>query len=183
MINIERDMSYRSVTRERAAIVESSDIPILSAAESLQRSLLQWVDHCGISGRFEFEGDVFDAMSAIGMLNDCAYIVGIVGYDPADWPIIWAGDSVLIGAGQDFGPAFRASVSEPRLLTLVVHEYMDAVRYRRIAARRYSVRGMEHSVSLDQLIFPLRDKAAFDYVLVHGEASNGQSLYSSRMSG
>ena len=41
MINIERELSYRSVTKERASIVESSDIPILSAAESLQRSLLQ----------------------------------------------------------------------------------------------------------------------------------------------
>jgi hypothetical protein len=176
-MKLERAHSLGHVPRERASIVEASDIPILSSAESLQRSLLKWVDLCGISGRYEFDGDVATAMSAIDMLNDHAYIVGVVGSDPSVWPIFWAGGDVLIEAGQEFGPAFGASVDDPRLLTLVVHEYIDAVRYRRIAARRYSVRGLDYEVSLDQLIFPLRDKGAFDYVLVHGEASSGQSLY------
>jgi hypothetical protein len=166
------------LAREVAAIVEASDIPILSATERLQRSLLRWVDFCGISGRYEFPGDVQDTMSGLGMLDDQAYIVGIVGANPADWPVIWAGDGVELCSGQEFGPAFTETVKEPRLLNLLVHEYADAVRYRRAAARRYSVRGLENVRGVDQLIFPLRAQSAFDYVLVHGETVAGDLLYS-----
>ena len=167
----------RRLAREVAAIVEASDIPILSVTERLQRSLLRWVDFCGISGRYEFVGDVQEAMSALDMLDDQAYIVGIVGFNPADWPVIWAGSAVEICSGQEFGPAFNKHVKEPRLLNLLVHEYLDAVRYRRAAARRYSVRGLENNRGLDQLIFPLRENSAFDYVLVHGETVAGEMLY------
>lgn len=163
--------------REVAAIVEATDIPILSATDRLQRALLRWVDMCGISGQYKFSGDVEHEMETRDMLDDRTYILGIVGANPSDWPVVWSGDSVSIDAGQLFGPAFTRHTYEPRLLSLLVQEYSDAVRYRRAAARRFSLRSVNLTNAVDQLIFPLRDQNAFDYVLVRGELVSGDLLY------
>ncbi len=164
--------------KELAAIVEASDIPILSATEELQRALLRWVDLCGIAGYYQFTGMVSDVMQSLNMLDEQAYIVGVVGRDPDDWPVIWAGDAVVMEAGQQFGSAIIRHVNDARLLQLFALEYLDAVRYRRAAARRFSRRDLNASNSIDQLIFPLRDAGAFEYVLVHGESVSGDWLYS-----
>lgn len=163
--------------RELAAIVEATDIPILSATDRLQRALLRWVDLCGISGRYEFSGAVYDAMKALAMLDDRTYIVEIVGANPAEWPVIWAGGAVMFEAGGEFEPSMRQQVKDPRLLSLLAQEYSDAVRYRRAAARRFRLRSANQNDAVDQLIFPLRDKESFDYVLVQGELISGALLY------
>ena len=163
--------------REVAAIVEATDIPILSATDRLQRALLRWVDMCGISGQYRFSGGVEAAMDSCDMLDDRSFILGIIGGNPVDWPVVWSGQSVAITAGQEFGPAFQRQAYEPRLLSLMVQEYSDAVRYRRAAARRFSLRSINLTESVDQLIFPLRDESALDYVLVRGELVSGDLLY------
>jgi len=164
-------------TKELATIVEATDIPILSATDRLQRALLRWVDLCGISGHYEFTADVKASMAAMSMLDDQTYIVGVVGSNPSDWPIVWSGQAVMIDAGREFGPAMRDHVGEPRLASLLAYEYADAVRYRRAAARRFCLRRPAGDDAVDQLIFPLRDKASFEYVLVLGELVSGALLY------
>ncbi|MCA8927302.1 MAG: hypothetical protein KDC18_04480 [Alphaproteobacteria bacterium] len=160
--------------------MKSTDIPILSATDRLQRALLRWVDLCGISGHYEVAGDVETSMTELSMLDEQSYIIGVVGKNPSDWPIIWSGQAVLIQAGRDFGPAVAEWVGEPRLLALFAQEYVDAVRYRRAAARRFSRSSGESDDAIDQLIFPLRDKSSFEYVLVQGEVVSGALLYSQR---
>lgn len=164
--------------KELAAIVEATDIPILSATEQLQRALLRWVDLCGIAGYYQVSGMVSDTMQSLNMLDDQTYIVGVVGRDPNDWPVVWAGDAVAVETGQHFGPAIIRHINDARVLQLFTLEYLDAVRYRRAAARRFSRRNLEASSSIDQLIFPLRDSSALEYVLVHGESVAGDWLYS-----
>ncbi|HKK29536.1 MAG TPA: hypothetical protein VKA18_03985, partial [Alphaproteobacteria bacterium] len=52
-----------------AVIVESSDIPILSSTDRLQRALLRWVDICGLSGQFMAQSDVVDALASHDLLD------------------------------------------------------------------------------------------------------------------
>lgn len=163
---------------ELAAVVEATDIPILSATDRLQRALLRWVDLCGISGRYEFRGAVAEALESLSLLDERAYVLGIVGSKPADWPIIWAGPAVMIEAGSEFQPSMQERVGDARFLHLLAQEYADAVRYRRAAARRFRMRSVNREDAVDQLIFPLRDNASFDYVLVQGELVSGALLYS-----
>lgn len=163
--------------RERAAIVEAIDIPILSATDRLQRALLRWVDLCGISGLFHVVGDVQQCLAKLDLLDDHAYIIGIIGEDPSEWPILWSGEAVLIDTGREFGPSIRERTEEPRLVSLLAQEYSDAVRYRRAAARRFCMRRPNADDAVDQLIFPIRDRSSFDYVLVRGESVSGEFLY------
>lgn len=122
-------------------------------------------------------------MASLDMLDERTFIVGVVGRDPGEWPVVWSGDAVWLAAGEEFGPAVHERVGDPRLLSLFVQEYVDAVRYRRAAARRFCIRWSGGDDAVDQLIFPIRDKSSFEYVLVQGESVSGELLYEQGMSG
>lgn len=159
------------------AVVEATDIPILSASNRLQAALLKWVDCCGISGRMEFSGNVTNAIETMGLLDERSYVLGINGSNSGDWPILWSGANVGIESGREFGPEMSSVIQEARLTSLIALEYSDAVRYRRAAARRFCLRSVETVHAVDQLIFPLCDSTKADYVLVIGERVSGAMLY------
>jgi len=162
-----------------AVIVESSDIPILSSTDRLQRALLRWVDICGLSGQFMAQSDVVDALASHDLLDDRTYLVEIDGQDPSGWTVHWTGSSVMFGVSPDFGGALHQCIPDERFINLVVQEYIDANRYRRASARRFAHRNQTSIDTMDQLIFPVRGSCCSDYVLVVGEAVAGRTVYAS----
>lgn len=162
-----------------SAVVQASDIPILSATDRLQRTLLRWVDVCGLSGQFILENDVVDALSDHDFLDDRSYIVEIEGKDPSRWLVVWAGTGLSFSSDIDFRQAFASVIPEDRYAELVAREYHDAIEFRRASARRFVYRNQINADTMDQLIFPVRDAGRSEYVLVVGEAVTGRSLYKS----
>lgn len=159
------------------AVVEASDIPILSATDRLQRTLLRWIDICGLSGQFVLDTDVVEALGDHEFLDGQSYLIEVEGTDPGRWPVIWAGEEIAFSAALDFREAFTSVIPEERFIDLVAREYADAVRYRRASARRFAHRDRVYTDTMDQLIFPIRDGGRSEFVLVVGEAVTGRSLY------
>ena len=164
---------------DTASIVEASDIPILSATDRLQRTLLRWVDICGLSGQFVLENDVIDALTDHEFLDDQSYLIEVAGNDPGGWLVAWAGENVSFSVETDFRHAFTSVIPEQRYAELVAREYADSILYRRASARRFTHRDHGNADAMDQLIFPIRDAARSEFVLVVGEAVTGRSLYGS----
>ena len=165
--------------RELAVIVEARDIPILSSTDRLQRALLRWVDIFGLSGQFVSESDVVATLSDHEFLDQQSYLVELEGKNPDNWTIVWTGEFVSFNPQYDFREAILETIPDDRFLNLVAQEYMDAVRYRRASARRFSVRNQSQIDTMDQLIFPLRDSGRAEYVLIVGETVTGRSLFKS----
>lgn len=162
---------------DTASIVQASDIPILSSTDRLQRTLLRWVDVCGLSGQFVSESDVVETLSGHEFLDDQSYLVEIEGQEPSRWSVIWAGQQVNFESQRNFREALLECIPDDRFANLITQEYMDAVRYRRASARRFAHRNEIQVDSIDQLIFPLRDSGRSEFVLVVGETVTGRSIY------
>lgn len=164
---------------DTSAIVEASDIPILSSTDRLQRALLRWVDICGLSGQFMSDIDIVEAMEMHDFLDDRSYLVEMGGADPHYWSILWAGESVTLDVHRDFHEAMIQAIPDERFVDLVAQEYADATRYRRASARRFAHRNGSYDDTMDQLIFPLRNAQRSEFVLIVGEAVTGRTLYMS----
>lgn len=162
------------------AIVEASDIPILSSTDRLQRTLLRWIDVCGMSGQLSIDTDVVDALAGHEFLDEQSYLVEIDGTDPSRWDVVWAGTAMAFGSDVDFREGFISVIPVERYVELVAREYNDAIRYRRASARRFTLRDKICVDTVDQLIFPIRDAGRTEYVLVVGESVTGRSLYEGR---
>jgi hypothetical protein len=159
------------------AIVEASDIPILSSTDRLQRTLLRWVDICGLSGQFVTDADIVEALAGHELLDDQSYLVELEGDNPARWQVVWAGSNVIFDTDSDFRESFYAAIPDDRFIGLIAREYSDAVRYRRASARRFAHRNKSCADMMDQLIFPIRDASRSEFVLIIGEAVTGRTVY------
>ena len=174
---IDRGKSPSPTYVNTTAIVEACDIPILSSTDRLQRTLLRWIDVCGMSGQLFLDMDVVDALTGHQFLDEQTYLVEIEGTDPSRWEVIWAGADTAFDSQVDFREAFISTIPEERYVDLVAQEYADAIRYRRASARRFTHRDKVSVDTMDQLIFPIRDAGRTEFVLVVGEAVTGRSLY------
>ncbi len=162
---------------DTSAIVQASDIPILSSTDRLQRALLRWVDICGLSGQFTADIDVIEALKSHDFLDERSYLVEMEGSDPHNWPILWAGENVTLNADRDFYDALVEAIPDDRFVDLVAQEYADATRYRRASARRFAHRNGTYDDAMDQLIFPIRDAHRCEFVLIIGEAVTGRTVF------
>ena len=178
-INSELSQTQPLTNRELAVVVEARDIPILSSTDRLQRALLRWVDICGLSGQFVSESDVVATLSDHEFLDQQSYLVELEGKNPDNWTIVWTGEFVSFNPQYDFREAILETIPDDRFVNLVAQEYVDAVRYRRASARRFTVRNQSQIDTMDQLIFPLRDSGRAEYVLIVGETVTGRSLFKS----
>ena len=160
-----------------SAIVQASDIPILSSTDRLQRALLRWVDICGLSSQFISDSEIVESLQSHDFLDDRSYLVEMEGADPDAWPIVWAGKNVVLDVDQDFRQAITQVIPDDRFVDLMAQEYADAVRYRRASARRFAHRDQDNADTMDQLIFPLRDSGRVEFVLIVGEAVTGRTLF------
>lgn len=167
--------------KDTAVIVESSDIPILSSTDRLQRALLRWVDICGLSGQFVTENDVVASLQQHDFLDEQSYLVEMESANPARWSVLWTGSNVLFDLDNDFRGALLGCIPDDRYADLITQEYADAVRYRRASARRFAHRNQANTDTMDQLIFPLRDADRSEFVLVIGEAITGRTIYGRSM--
>ena len=160
-----------------AAIVEASDIPILSSTDRLQSALLRWIDLCGLSGQYHVQNDILATLKDNMFLDERSFVLDVYSEDINTWSIIWTGSMVSLSEGDMFAEALVECIPDQRFVNLVAQEYMDAVQYRRASARRFSHRNERSSNTMDKLIFPLRDNDQAQYLLVVGEPVEGKSLF------
>ena len=109
-----------------AAIVEASDIPILSSTDRLQRALLRWVEICGLAGQYQSADDVVASLQENSFLDDTSYLLEIESYEPDSWAVLWSGQKVSFVVGANFQEALMGCIPDHRFVNLVMQEYLDA---------------------------------------------------------
>ena len=119
---IDRGKSPSPTYVNTTAIVEACDIPILSSTDRLQRTLLRWIDVCGMSGQLSLDMDVVDALTGHQFLDEQTYLVEIEGTDPSRWDVIWAGADTAFDSQVDFREAFISTIPEERYVDLVAQD-------------------------------------------------------------
>ena len=83
-----------------AAIVEASDIPILSSTDRLQSALLRWIDLCGLSGQYQVQNEILATLKDNMFLDERSFVLDVYSEDINTWSIIWTGSMVSLSEGD-----------------------------------------------------------------------------------